>query len=130
MTTEGVKRKVSAIRRADFADCSRPMAADEAATVQTMGSYRGTVPSPSEQHNGRTITSDLAYDLSHLNLPILSYESGREGEAKAETTELLKLVPNFSVDIDGDWIPFKDPEQARRDMAALREAGLTLEDTP
>ncbi len=37
---------------------------------------------------------------------------------------LSKLIPNFSVDVDGERIPYKDPDQAERDMAAPRKAGL------
>jgi tetratricopeptide (TPR) repeat protein len=57
-------------------------------------------------------------------LAILYSELGREKEARAEAAEILKLVPNFSVEIYGQRIPYKDPAQAERDMAALRNAGL------
>jgi hypothetical protein len=49
---------------------------------------------------------------------------GREEESRAEAAEVLKLSPNFSVDVYGERIPYKDPAQAERDMAALRKAGL------
>ena len=45
-------------------------------------------------------------------------------EAKAEAAEVLRLSPNFSVDVWGEGVPYKDPAQAERDMAALRKAGL------
>jgi len=45
-------------------------------------------------------------------------------KAKAEAAEVFKLVPNFSVNVYGERIPYKDPAQAERDTAALRKAGL------
>lgn len=57
MTTEGVKRKISAILSADVVGYSRLMEADELATVQTLESYRKTVSSLIQQHNGRVIDS-------------------------------------------------------------------------
>ncbi len=60
----------------------------------------------------------------HLELAILYSELGREEEAKAEAAEILKLIPNFSVETYGKRIPYKDPAQTERDMATLRKAGL------
>lgn len=57
-------------------------------------------------------------------LTILYSELGRMEEAKAEAAELLRLLPHFSVDVYGKRIPYKDPAQTERDMAALRKAGL------
>jgi len=61
---------------------------------------------------------------AHLDMAIIYSELGREEEARAEAAEVLKLVPNFSVQVYGERIPYKDPAQAERDMAALRKAGL------
>ncbi len=41
-----------------------------------------------------------------------------------DLAELLKLVPDFSVQVYGEREPYADPAQAERDMAALRKAGL------
>ena len=54
---EGVKRKISAILSADVVGYSKLMEADEEATVRTIGSYRKTVSSLIEQHDGRVIDS-------------------------------------------------------------------------
>ena len=54
---EGVKRKISAILSADVEGYTRLMEDDEERTVQMMESYRKTVISLIEQHNGRTIDS-------------------------------------------------------------------------
>jgi len=61
---------------------------------------------------------------ARLGLTIAYAEIGRMEEVKANAAELLKLVPNFSVDVYGQRIPYKDPAQTERDMAALRKAGL------
>jgi adenylate cyclase len=54
---EGVKRRLSAILSADVVGYSRLMEEDEVVTVQTMESYRETVSSLIEQHNGRVVDS-------------------------------------------------------------------------
>jgi len=61
---------------------------------------------------------------AHLIQAILYVELGQEENARAEVEEILKLVPNFSVEVWGQRNPTKDQAQIKRDMAALREAGL------
>jgi len=61
---------------------------------------------------------------ARIGLAILYAELDQIEEAKAEADEILKLVPHFSVDVYGERVPYKDPAQAERDMAALRKAGL------
>ena len=64
-----------------------------------------------------------AFD-AHLSLAILYVELGQEEDARAEAEEILKLVPNFSVEVWGQRNPNKDQAQIERGMAALRKAGL------
>ena len=61
---------------------------------------------------------------SYVELAILYSELGREEEAGAAASGILKLVPDFSVEAHGERMPFKNPVQTERDMAALRKAGL------
>lgn len=61
---------------------------------------------------------------NHLNLAISYSELDCTEEAKAEAAGVLKLVPDFSVDVWGERNPMKDRDQVERDMAALRKAGL------
>ncbi len=61
---------------------------------------------------------------NHLRLAILYGELGRIEEAGAEAVEILKLAPNFSVEVYGQRAPHRDPARTERDMAALRKAGL------
>ena len=49
---------------------------------------------------------------------------GQEEDARAEAEEILKLAPNFSVEVWGQRSLTKDQAQIERDMAALRKAGL------
>jgi len=45
---------------------------------------------------------------SHAALAILYAEGDRMDEAKAEAAKLMKLVPNFSVQVWGERNPMKD----------------------
>jgi tetratricopeptide (TPR) repeat protein len=61
---------------------------------------------------------------AHLILAILYVELDQGEDARAEAQEILKLVPNFSVEVWGQRSPTKDQAQIERDMAALQKAGL------
>ncbi len=61
---------------------------------------------------------------AHLSLAVLYVELGREEKARAEAAEILKLVPNFSVEVWGQRNPNTDQAQIERNMDALRKAGL------
>jgi adenylate cyclase len=65
------------------------------------------------------------------NLPVLrallavSYSAlGREEEARAEAAALLRLNPHYSIEVDRQRSPYKDPAVLERALAALRKAGL------
>jgi adenylate cyclase len=57
MSTEGFKRKLSAIFSADVAGYSRLMGDDEAATVKTISTYREVMSELIKQHRGRVVDS-------------------------------------------------------------------------
>ena len=57
MTTEGFKRKLAAIFSADVAGYSRLMGQDEAATVETITTYREVMSELIKQHRGRVVDS-------------------------------------------------------------------------
>ncbi len=59
-----------------------------------------------------------------FNLAICYAELGRQEEARAAAAELLRLVPNFSVEGARQYLPFKDPAALERTLAGLRKAGL------
>jgi adenylate cyclase len=60
----------------------------------------------------------------HTVLAVLYSELGREEEARAEVAEMLRISPQFSLKVYGQRIPFKNPADLERYLAALRKAGL------
>jgi tetratricopeptide (TPR) repeat protein len=61
---------------------------------------------------------------AHLTLAAVYSELGKEAEARAEAVEVLRLNPNFSLEIHKQRVPIKDPAMLERQLAALRKAGL------
>jgi tetratricopeptide (TPR) repeat protein len=62
--------------------------------------------------------------VPHLILAALYSESGRDVEAQAEAVEVLRLNPQFSLEVHKERMPSKDPAMLERHIAALRKAGL------
>lgn len=62
--------------------------------------------------------------LGHFNLAVIYSELGQAAEARAEVAEVLRLNPNFSLEVHKQRTPIKDPAALERHIAALRKAGL------
>jgi len=62
--------------------------------------------------------------VSHLGLAVIYSETGREEEARAAAAEVLRIDPNFSLEMTKAASPYKDPVILERQLAALRKAGL------
>jgi adenylate cyclase len=60
----------------------------------------------------------------HLALAVVYSELGQTTEAKAEAAEVLRLNPQFSLEVHKQRMPIKDPAVLERHIAALRKAGL------
>ncbi len=60
----------------------------------------------------------------HLALAALYSRLDKEAEAQAEAAEVLRLNPNFSLEIHKQRVPIKDPAVLERHITALRKAGL------
>jgi TolB-like protein/Flp pilus assembly protein TadD len=60
----------------------------------------------------------------HLHLAVVYSELGREVEARAEAAEVLRLNPQFSLEVHKQRVPIKDPALLERHLAGLRKAGL------
>ncbi len=60
----------------------------------------------------------------HLTLAAAYSELGREAEAWAETAEVLRINPQFSLEVHRQREALKDPAMLERHLAALRKAGL------
>jgi len=72
----------------------------------------------------RALAHNPNFLLAHLQLAAAYSELGREEEARAEAAEVLRINPNFSLEGTRQRVPFKDPAQVERYLAALRQAGL------
>jgi adenylate cyclase len=62
--------------------------------------------------------------FAHLGLAATYSMMGREQEARAEATEVLRISPKFSVDSYAKRLTFKDQSVADKFIDALRKAGL------
>ncbi len=72
----------------------------------------------------RALAQDPDNGGIHLELAVLYSEVGREEEARAEVTELRRCLPKVSVAVLKQALPYKDPAEVERVLAALRQAGL------
>ena len=61
---------------------------------------------------------------SHLMLAAVYSELGQAAAARAEAAEVLRLNPQFSLEVHRQRMPIKDPAVLERHLAALRKAGL------
>jgi adenylate cyclase len=61
---------------------------------------------------------------AHLTLAAVYSELSKEAEARAEAAEVLRINPQFSLEIHKQRVPIKDPAALERHLAALRKAGL------
>jgi adenylate cyclase len=62
--------------------------------------------------------------FAHLSLSITYIKLGRDEEAKAEATEVLRIHPKFSLEHYAKTLPFKDQSVVDDHIACLRKAGL------
>lgn len=74
------------------------------------------------------LTADLSRNSNHLYAHFLLAgiysELGRDEEVRAAATEVLRLNPNFSLEVWRQNIAYKDPTIVERWIAAARKAGL------
>jgi adenylate cyclase len=61
---------------------------------------------------------------AHLILAGVYNELGKSAEARAEAAEVLRLNPQFSLEVQRQRMPIKDPAVLERHLADLRKAGL------
>ena len=62
--------------------------------------------------------------FAHFNLAVAYSELGREEEARAEAVAVMRLNPNFSLEVARQTFAVKDPAVLERYLAAARKAGL------
>jgi adenylate cyclase len=72
----------------------------------------------------KVLTLNPNFAPSHWNLAICYAELGRPEEAQAEVEEALRLNPKASLEWMKENVPYKNPADLERMLAALRKAGL------
>ena len=72
----------------------------------------------------RAVIGNPDFLLPHFHLAIIYSELGQDEEARAEGAAILRISPTFSLAEAKSRLPFKDPAEAERYLAALRKAGL------
>jgi adenylate cyclase len=63
--------------------------------------------------------------FTHLGLAIAYVSLGREEEARAESVEVLRIHPEFSLRYFAKTLPYKNQSDIDYSIASLRKAGLT-----
>jgi tetratricopeptide (TPR) repeat protein len=72
----------------------------------------------------RILTLEPNFLPAHLNLAACYAELGWLEETQVEVAEILRLAPNFSLEGAGRNLPYKNPVDLERLLAAWRKAGL------
>jgi tetratricopeptide (TPR) repeat protein len=62
--------------------------------------------------------------FAHIHLAVTLMLAGKEDEARAEATEVLRLDPEFSLERFAKSRPLKNQLEIDREVTALRKAGL------
>ena len=62
--------------------------------------------------------------ISYIGLTLDYAYAGRMEEARAAANEVLRIKPTFSADHWGKVMPNKDPAVTRKNVEALKKAGL------
>jgi len=119
-----VGKPEEALRTVEQALCRKPFVADE--HLRSVGLAYSLAGKPKEaiaplkQYLNRYPNVLCA----HLTLAAVYSELGKVAEAWAEAAEVLRLNPQFSLEIHKQRAPIKDPALLERQIVALRKAGL------
>lgn len=73
----------------------------------------------------RVVARNPDHLTAHVLLASIYGELGHTREARAEVAEILRISPHYSLATVGQRIPYKDQAVVARQLAALRNAGLT-----
>ena len=119
-----VGRSEEAVARVGQALCRTPLVADQ--HLSGVGSAYYLAGRPEEA------IASLKQYLSrypnildvHLILAAVYSELGKKAEAQAEAAEVLRLNPQFSLEVHKQRVPIKDPAMLEQHIAALGKAGL------
>jgi len=132
MTTQEVKRKLTAILSADVKGYSRLMGEDEVGTIQTLNTYKEVMANLIQQHHGRVVDAPGDNLLAEFGSVVDAVQCGVEiqKELKKRNTEIpenRRMEFRFGVNL-GDVV--EDGEQILGDgvniaarLESLSEAG-------
>jgi adenylate cyclase len=88
-------------------------------TYRLLGRYEEAIAAQK-----RTLTVNPNHLPSYVHLASMYGELGREEEARAAATEILRLSLHFSIEALRPRLPYKDPAVVERILDGLRKAGL------
>jgi len=125
-------RRLAAIMFTDIVGFSRQMGADEARMLRLLEVHNQIVQQAVSVHHGhviKTVGDAVLVDFPSVVNAVQGAQSlqeqlGREEEAQTEAAEVLRLNPQFSLEVHRQRVPIKDPTTLERHIAALRKAGL------
>ena len=125
-------RRLAAIMFTDIVGFSRQMGADEARMLRLLEVHNQIVQQAVSVHHGhviKTVGDAVLVDFPSVVNAVQGAQSlqeqlGREEEAQTEAAEVLRLNPQFSLEVHRQRVPIKDPTTLERVFAALRKAGL------
>ena len=72
----------------------------------------------------QALTRNADYLLAHIFLAALYSGAGRPEQSQAEAAAVLRLNPQFSLEVWRQTLPVQDPAELERFLAFLRQAGL------
>ena len=127
MTTNGVKRKLTAILSADVKGYSRLMREDEEATIQTLISYRAATTDLIQHYGGRVVDAPGDNLLSEFTSVVDAVRCAVE--IQREITKRNANLPKsrrmeFRIGVNLGDVIWSDPQKlhksARSDQSVLR----------
>jgi adenylate cyclase len=72
----------------------------------------------------RALIRDPDFPSTHIVLAIIYSKTGKDKEARAEVAEILRINPNFSMELVRERTPYKDQATSEELLETLRKAGL------
>lgn len=118
---EAIELAKKAIRLSPYSSAWYLMMIDDA--YRMAGRYEEAL-AIGKQHLDRCLKGECDPFSAHMGLAATYVGLGRIEEARSHVAELLKIMPDLSVDKARKIISFKDPAHVERSLDALRRAGL------
>jgi adenylate cyclase len=72
----------------------------------------------------KMVTRHPDHGPTHVNLAICYAYLGRQQDAEAEMAKVLQFWPTWSLEIERQSVPYKNPADLERYLDGLRRAGL------